>query len=201
MRAGGRLFTAIAIIFVCGFAVDRGWIIVQYSWSTRQTEVVEKQPEALETWMTAPVVAGSALQIALKHANTEDPIGRRGKLQTLLAIKPLSSPDWLALSQQQLVTDSPMDEVTASLLLSMVTGPNEGYVKAERAILSLAIWDRLSPDLKRRTANDLSASEVIDNPRVRAVLATKSQPIRSDVRSALAETGLSSKEIERRLGF
>jgi len=201
MRAGGRLFTAIAIIFVCGFAIDRGWIIVQYSWSTRQIEVVQKQPEVLETWMTAPIVAASALQIALKYANTEDPVGRRGTMQTFLANKPLSSPDWLALAQQQLVTDSSIDEVTASLLLSMVTGPNEGYVKSERAILGVAIWDQMSPDLKRRTVNDLTAPEIVDNPRVRAVLATKSQPIRGEVRSALADTGLSPKEIERRIGF
>jgi hypothetical protein len=140
MRVCGRLFTAIAIIFVCGFAIDRGWIIVQYSWATRQAEVVQKNPKLLETWKTAPVVGTSALQIALKHANLEeDRFVRRGMMQTLLTVKPLSSPDWLALSQQQLVTDSSMDEVTASLLLSMVTGPNEGYVKAERAIVSVAI--------------------------------------------------------------
>jgi hypothetical protein len=201
MRADGRLVTALVIIIVCGFAIARGWIIVQFSWSTMQTDILQKQPQVLQTWLTVPDVAANALQIALKHANTEDVVGRRGTLLTLLAIKPLSSPDWLALAQLQLVTDSPMDEVTASLLLSMVTGPNEGYVKAERAILGVAIWDKISPDLKRRTANDLTASEVIDNPKVRTALATKSQPVRSEIRTALVETGLSSKEIERRLGF
>ena len=49
---------------------------------------------------------------------------------SILSIEPLSSLDWLSLSGMQLVTDQPMEQVLGSLELSMLTGPNEGYVMA-----------------------------------------------------------------------
>ena len=53
-----------------------------------------------------------------------------------------------------------MEQVFGSLELSMVTGPNEGYVLAERGIYGVSLWERLSPDLKRRVAIDLAAGEI-----------------------------------------
>ena len=49
-----------------------------------------------------------------------------------------------------------MEQVLGSLKLSMLTGPNEGYVMAERGIFGVSLWESLSPDLKRRVINDLA---------------------------------------------
>ena len=57
---------------------------------------------------------------------------RREALSSILSIEPLSSVDWLSLSGVQLVTDQPMEQVFGSLELSVMTGPNEGYVMSQR---------------------------------------------------------------------
>ena len=127
---------------------------------------------------------------------------RREVLSAILSIKPLSSVDWLSLSGMQLVTDQPMEQVLESLELSMVTGPNEGYVMADRGIFGVSLWESLSPDLKRRVAIDLAVGEVTaGNGKFRAVLSAKSEPVRNELRAALLATGLSPKEVEQTTGI
>ena len=91
---------------------------------------------------------------------------RREALSAILSIEPLSSVNWLSLSGMQLVTDQPMEQVLESLELSMVTGPNEGYVMADRGIFGVSLWERLSPELKRRVAADLAAGEITGERKV-----------------------------------
>jgi hypothetical protein len=86
-------------------------------------------------------------------------------------------------------------------MLSMMTGPNEGYVMADRGIFGVSLWEVLSPDLKRHAAMDLSAGEILDNGKFRAVLSTKSEGVQNELRTAILATGLSAKEVEQRLGF
>src|SRR5262249_46316254 len=137
-------------------------------------------------------------------------IRRRAVLSAILSIKPLSSRDWLALSTMQLVTDQPIEEVLGSLNLSMLTGPNEGYVMGERGIFAVSLWEDLSPDLKSRTAIDLApmnfvvprtVAEGAESLKFRAVLSTKSERVRNELRATLLAAGLSPKQIEQRLGF
>ena len=96
-----------------------------------------------------------------------------------------------------------MEQVLESLELSMVTGPNEGYVMADRGIFGVSLWESLPPDLKRRVAIDLAAGEitVAGNEKFRAVLSAQSEQVRNELRAAMLATGLSPKEVERRLGF
>src|SRR5262249_9735840 len=124
----------------------------------------------------------------------------REALSAILSIKPLSPMDWLLLSGMQLVTDQPTDQVLGSLMLSALTGPNEGYVMADRGIFGASLWEDLSPDLRRRAAVALAAEES-EGGKVRAILSEKSEGVRGELRSAILATGLSPKEVERRLGF
>ena len=94
-----------------------------------------------------------------------------------------------------------MEQVLGALMLSMVTGPNEGYLMGERGIFGVSLWEDLSPDLKRHVGMDLAAEEILKNGKFRDVLSTKSEGVRSEVRSAILATGLAPKEVERRLGF
>jgi hypothetical protein len=86
-------------------------------------------------------------------------------------------------------------------MLSALTGPNEGYLMADRGIFGASLWEDLSPDLRRRTAIDLAAEKPPENEKFRAVLSTKSEVVRNELRTAMLATGLSPKEVERRLGF
>src|SRR5262249_15988225 len=133
---------------------------------------------------------------------------RREILSEILSIKPLSSMDWLSLSAMQLVTDRPMEQVVESLKLSVLTGPNEAYVMGQRAVLALSIWEDLSPDLKSDVVIDLgpmmsprTPAEGAEQGKFRAVLATKSERVRTELRTALIATGLSPKGIDQFLGF
>jgi hypothetical protein len=205
MRADIRLWTAIALIGICGFSVTRGWVIVHFSFSMANPDSSEKRDEIINSWSSVPEVASAALQAELREkidiSDQKAANSRREALSSILSIKPLSSVDWLSLSGWQLVTDQPMEQVFGSLELSMVTGPNEGYVKAERGIFGVSLWLRLSADLKRRVATDLAAGEIIGNEKLRAALSAQPARVRNELQAAMLGTGLSPNEVERRLGF
>src|SRR5262249_4224763 len=204
MRANMRFWTAIIVIGICAFSVVRGVSIVRFSLAMATIGSSESQAETIRLWTTVPGVALTALQSKLKEkispSDLRAPNNRREALSAILSIEPLSSTDWLSLSGVQLTTDQPMDQVLATLTLSALTGPNEGYVMAERGIFGVSLWEDLSPDLRRRAAVDLAAEEV-DGGKVQAVLSPKSEGVRDELRTAILATGLSPKEVERRLGF
>ena len=204
MRADMRFWTAITIIGICVFSVAWGLSIVRFSLATANISSSENRTETILAWTAIPGIASAALQSQvskkvdpsdLKAANRQ-----REALSAIISLKPLSSVDWLLLSGMRLITDQPMEQVLDALMLSMVTGPNEGYVMADRGIFGASLWEDLSPDLRRRAAVDLAAEE-IDGGKIRAILSEKSERVRGELRSAILATGLSPKEVERRLGF
>src|SRR6516162_4707400 len=128
------------------------------------------------------------------------PYHRRELLTGILSIAPLSSMDWLSLSKAELMTHQPMEDVFGSLELSMLTGPNEGYVMAERGIYGVSLWQRLPPDLKRRVAADLAVDEYPDILKIRAFVSAQPEEVRTELRDALIAAGLSPQEVEKRAG-
>jgi hypothetical protein len=205
MRVDIRFWTAIIVIGICAFSVVRGLSIVRFSLAMATIGSSESGAETIGTWATVPGVASTALQSKLKEKINASDLNaansRREALSAILSVEPLSSAEWLSLSGVQLVTDQPMDQVLATLMLSALTGPNEGYLMADRGIFGASLWEDLSPDLRRRTAIDLAAEKPPENEKFRAVLSTKSEVVRNELRTAMLATGLSPKEVERRLGF
>jgi hypothetical protein len=205
MRADTRLWTAIALIWICGFSITRGWAIVHFSFAMANVDSSEKRDKITNTWRSVPEVASAALQADLtRKFETSDQKAansRREVLSSIVSIKPLSSVDWLWLSGLQLATDQPTEQVFRSLELSMITGPNEGYIKVERGIFGVSLWGRLSSDLKRRVATDLTAEEIVGNERFRSALSAQPARVRNELEAAMLGTGLSPNEIERRLRF
>jgi hypothetical protein len=101
------------------------------------------------------------------------------------------------LSGMEFVTAQPMDDVLDPLMMSALTGPNEGYVMAERGMFGLSLWEDLSPDLKRRAAIDLAAGKIPENRNFQAILSAKPQAVRDELRTALLAAGLAPKDVER----
>jgi hypothetical protein len=200
---GIRFWTAIAFIGVCGFSITRGWSIVHFSLATANIDIFENPAEVINPWTAVPDVASAALQTELKEEiNLSDPKAandRRETFSLILSIKPASSLDWLSLSGLRWATHQPMEQVLGSLKLSMLTGPNEGYVMAERGIFGVSLWDSLSPDLRRGVVSDLAGAEM--NQKFRTVLSKQPVSVKNELREALLATGLSPKEIEQRLGY
>jgi hypothetical protein len=205
MRTDIRFWTAITLIGFCAFAVVRGLSIVHFSLAMANISSSENRAEIIHTWTSVPGVASAALQSQLKEkidaSDLKAANSRREALAAILSMKPLSSIDWLSLSGLQLITDQPMDQVFGSLVLSTMTGPNEGYVMAERGMFGVSLWEDLPPDLKRHVIIDLAAGDVPEYGKFRAVLSTKSGAAQNELRAAILATGLSPKEVELRLGF
>ena len=207
IRATIRLLTAIALIVISGIAVAQGWGIGRFFLASTNIVSAEKRARIADAWRATAGITSIALNDELAdETNRSDiiaPYHRRELLSAILSIKPLSSMDWLALSKAELMTHQSMDDVFGSLELSMLTGPNEEYIMAERGIYGISLWQRLSPDLKGRVAHDLSVVEYPDPDiqKIRAFVPTQSEEVRTELREALIADGLSSQEIKSRLGF
>ena len=212
MRGSIRLATAIVLMGICGFSVALGWTIVRFSAAIMDVEFPEKRVEIAKTWGTTPGIAATALRNVLADkiniADQKAANEQREALAAILSIKPLSSRDWLSLSGVQLVTDQPMDDVLESLKLSTLTGPNEEYVMVERGIYGVSIWELLSPDLKRRVANDFlpllfprSPVEGVEAGKFQALVSAQPQRVRKELREALLAAGVSPNDIQQKLGL
>ena len=60
-----RLWTAIAMIGICGFSVAQGWRIVHFSLAMVNIDSSEKRAEIVNTWRAVPGLASTALQADL----------------------------------------------------------------------------------------------------------------------------------------
>ncbi len=204
MRVDTRFWTAIVVIGFCGLAVARGWSILHFSVAMANVESWEKRGQIAGAWTGVSGVASTALKTELEGkfdaSDWKASNRRRDDLLALLAMKPASSTDWLSLSRLELLTAQPKAQIMGSLLLSWVTGPNEGYVMVERGIFGLSLWEVLSPDLRSRVIADLARAEITESGKFRPVLSTKPEAVQKDIRAALLAVGLSPIEVERRLG-
>jgi hypothetical protein len=172
----------------------------------------EKQSELVNTWGAVPVVASKALQAGLTdEINPSDTMvayRRREIFSEILSIKPLSSMNWLSLSAARLATGQSTEDVLASLKLSTLTGPNEGYIMVKRGLFGVSLWENLSSDLKSRVAYDLvptlsprSPAEGAESGNLRALLSAKPESVRKEIRDWLLATGLPPNETRQRLGL
>jgi hypothetical protein len=164
----------------------------------------EKRAEIVDTWSSAPDVGLTALQADLAYqispSDQKAADRRRDEVSSIILIRPMASYYWLSLSGLQLITDQPMEQVFNSLELSMLTGPNEGYLMAERGIYGVSLWQRLSPDLQRRVVADLTVGEGLEIQKIRAFFSVQPEEVRNELREALVANGLSLEEVEKRVG-
>jgi hypothetical protein len=205
MRVTIRWLTAIALIVISGIAVVQGWGIVRFFLASTNIVSAEKRARIADASRATSGITLTALNDELAdESNQSDMIAayrQRELLSAILSIKPLSSMHWLTLSRAELKTYQPTEDVLSSLELSMLTGPNEGYVMEERRLFGVSLWERLPPDLKRRVANDLAVGEIHDSQKFRGLVSAQNEQVRNELREALIAAGVSLKEIEKRLGF
>ena len=200
-----RWLTAITLIVIGGVAIAQGWGIVRFFLASMNIVSSEKPARIADARRATSGVTSTILNDELADETSQiDTIAayrQRELLSAILSIKPLSSMDWLSLSRMELMTHQSMEDVFGSLELSMLTGPNEGYVIENRRLFGVSLWEKLSPDLKRRVANDLAVGEIRDSQKFRVFVSTQPEQVRTELREALIAAGLSPKEIEKRLGF
>src|SRR5262249_23591815 len=144
IRVPIRLLTGIALTVMSGVSVAQGWKIARFFLASTNIVSSEKRARIPDTWRAIFGITLTALEDELAdETNQSDmiaPYRRRDLLSAILSIKPLSSMHWLSLSRAELMTHRPLDDVFASLELSMLTGPNEGYVMQERQVFGVSLW-------------------------------------------------------------
>jgi hypothetical protein len=189
-----RFLTALVIIGLCVFAIARGWEIGRY----RIAEARGNQAELLGYWSGVSGVASSALEASLPAA--PDPgdgqaVQRRlGQLTEILSLEPLSSAHWLSLAGTRLVTGQPTNKIMGALVLSSMTGPNEGQVMLRRGAFELSLWELLPPELQKRTSVDIAETlrlfsqlQAPDRNNLKTVAATRTEDVRQAIRDLLVQ--------------
>ena len=191
------------MIGLCGFAAASGWHIVHFSLARMGIDSPKKRADA-RAWTSVPGIASTAWQVEMMdQINPSDLTAaneRREALSAFLSVAPLSSYHWLLLSGMEFATAQRMDDVLDALTLSALTAPNEDYIMVARGMFGFSVWEDLPPDLKTRVAVDLTAEKDPGNPNFQAVLSSKPQKVRNELRTTLLAQGLPSKDVER-LGF
>ena len=192
-----RFVIAVAVIGFCGFAAARGWSVIRFSLATMDKSA-ENRGE-LHAWTAVPGVAAATWKIVLPDLAATDSL--RDGLSAVLSIEPLSSPDWLWFAGLQLSTNQPIETVVESFELSMLTGPNEGEVMANRGIFALSVWDALPAHLRDRTVTDLALATISSaRTKLETALSAETEKVRSELRTRLIAEGLSPKDLEQ-IGF
>ena len=193
-----RFLTALAVVGLCALAVSRGWDIVRFSMADAGL-----QAEAVRPWVAVSGLSFSAQESLL--TDEADPGDekraqkRRNELTDILAVRPLSSEYWLALSEMRLVTLEPSNKVVEAFELSTLTGANEDYMMARRGVFGVSHWEVLPAEVRMRAATDLVAGPLSDRTvaKLRTALSGKTETVRQEIRTALEAEGLAPKELAR----
>ena len=190
-----RLLTAAAVFGLCVPIVPRGWDIVRFSIAADITVDPENRAEAVRPWDGVSGLAFSAREFSLTGPDDSDDtnlaLKRRSELTEMLSLRPLSAERWLSLFEMHLVTAEHTTKVVEAWEMSVLTGPNEGYLMSQRGFVGLAYWEVLPKEIQTRIASDLVARPLSERrtARLRTILSEKTEEIRQDVRNVLRSAG------------
>ncbi len=198
----GRRLTALTIISVCGFTVAWGWEATQFA--EARTSVLEEQAGvSLGAWFGVPGLAAEALESSWRRpgAAALPPVLREAQVSSLLAAHPMFAQAWLSLANERLALDRPKSQIDAAIMMSRITGPNEGQVMWQRGLFELARWDALSSEARDEAALDVAHAvngKIVSETDIglgKALLAKQTPDARAEIESALAAAGMSQKQL------
>jgi hypothetical protein len=202
-----RLATTAAVFALCGFATVRGWEIVRFDAMRPDPVDRSASPESLRLWADVPGVGGEALEASLTPMkdghDIEGARRRAADLTALLSVRPLSADGWLALAAMRQATGRPNDQVLAALLMSWVTGPNEGPIMMRRGLFGVMQWEGLPPGARKRAVDDIAGATLADAVQdsdfalARQVLTAKPIAIRQEIAGLAEVDGVPAARIAR----
>jgi len=200
-----RFFTALAIILVAAFLVLRGMPILRFAASDVARQDLGIDQAAMQTLGLAALARHAALEAARDESGEAAQSEQTELLSAILERQPIASAAWLSLSKLRALSASPTQDVVAALALSNLTGPNEGDLMAGRAVMGFAIWDRLPPDIRRTTINDLvggfDAANATQRDQLRTLAGNASDKDFVGMRAQLLLAGAKGTKIAKVLGF
>jgi hypothetical protein len=207
-----RFLTALVVIGLCLFGIARGWEIVRFRIAEASLRTDGNPRQLLGQWADVSGVASSALEASLPGA--PDPGDRQAaqrqlaQLAEILSLRPLSSTHWLSLSGTRFVVGQPTNKIIGALILSSMTGPNEGQIMLQRGAFELSLWELLSPELQKRASVDIAETlrlftqlQAADRNNLKTVVASRTEDVRQTVRSLLIEEQGVAPELLKDAGF
>jgi hypothetical protein len=146
---------------------------------------------AARDWSRTTVADGKIDQ-ATAHKRLED-------VKAMLAVRPMSSENWLKLAERRLTADEPASMAAQAFELSVLTAPNDRYLMVQRGLFGIWQWEDLSPDVRRRAMADLAATPLSARsiPWLKKVLSEMPEGTRQEIRSTLRAQGMSAATFER----
>ena len=197
-----RLLTILIVLVTCGYAAMRGWEVVGFAVAVEQTR--GDAADSFLGWRDVPGISGAAINAALSRMPFEtspaDAERRADTLGMLLAVRPLSSSDWLSLAGVRVASDAPRDKVISALTMSYLSGPNED-IMLQRGIFGLLQWEMLTDADRQRVIRDLAgaitANAIPDLGTIKLILDQKSAEARSDVQAMLGAERVPPADLAR----
>lgn len=190
-----RFLTTMAIVGACAFVAAKGSDIVSFSIGD-SVAPQQSTAEIFKRWVAEPVLWFSARTAELTPVGADDAslvTTRRDEVMEILSVRPLSSEKWLSLLRIRGAAGEPSEKIAAALVMSALTGPNEGYLMSRRAIYGLSLWETMPAEVRRRAAIDTLAAPFSDKRMVeiQRLLASKPEKVRQEIKAALVEQGIS----------
>ena len=202
MRARiGRILVALVVIGLCGLAMLRGWEIVRFSLTETRLGADDNRAEILRPWINVPGLAFAARQASLATivdwSDKNTSLRRRDEEAEILLTRPLSPDYWFALSVMRQSVGEDSARIVDALQMSMLLGPNEGYLMVPRGTFALSIWNILPIETKRHSAKDLASMRLteLDKTQIRTVLSKMPESERDDIENYLRVAGFSKQRL------
>jgi O-antigen ligase len=200
----GARFVTVMVVAACGLLIWKGWEIVGFRLAQARAQ---DRPQAAKAWTSVPGIASYALDAVvsapLEAINPQTVAHRLDEIGALLSVRPLASQHWLSLSAMRRLAGQPIEKVLAPLRLSFSTGPNAGEVLLQRAMFCLSLWEDLPADIQWRVAKDLAVPGFSDpdKAKLRTVISSQPQSVRTSVRDLMREQGAASAESLSEMGL
>ncbi len=197
-----RYVAAVAVIGVCAAAVIVGAGVARVGLD--DLSIPASTDLSFERWTIDPALASAARDAVPSELRGNDPkrvTSRDAGLSDLLARRPLSAINWLRLARAQLSAGRPAAAVERTFVMSILTGPNEGYVMAQRGLVGIMLWDTLPPEVRSHVAADISGIFIplteAEKDEYRAAITAKTDATRNEIRHALVAARLFPAALER----
>ncbi|MCC3244475.1 hypothetical protein LG047_03920 [Methylocystis sp. WRRC1] len=189
---GWRTGAALLVIGLCSFTIWRATTLLRYGLAELRADAASA-PEALRPFLGDITVGARARTRLLALSGREDSSQRLVELQDLLVLTPLASGAWLDLARARFSTREPAERISGALLMSQLTGRNEGRLMAGRAVFALPLWPMLPGGVRKGVISDLVGGwgEIADPQRIalRTALSVARDETRESVRAGLLAAG------------
>jgi hypothetical protein len=188
-----RYVTALAVIAASSVAIVEGVGVARAG--LRELVAFVPTDEPFHWWSVDPPLVSLARDVMPPDWNENDPASKRiDALLAILARRPLSSINWLRLTRARLAAGRDTVSVERAFVMSVLTGPDEGYVMAQRGLVGIMLWEALPSDIRNHVAADLTGAFIplseVEKDAYRNALKQKSEAVRAEIRDALVTARL-----------